>query len=103
VFQAIVNVLDFDMAPYEAAAATRFHHQLLPPDLITFSVTRPLPEETIAALGDRGYNAQPHGWEFGDIQIIWRDGSEWAPASDPRKRGESLVISLPEQQADASK
>jgi gamma-glutamyltranspeptidase/glutathione hydrolase len=96
VFQAIVNVLDFGMTPNEAAAATRFHHQLLPPDLITYSVTRPLPEETIGALGDRGYNAQPHGWEFGDIQIIWHDGAEWAPASDPRKWGESRVISVPE-------
>ena len=102
VFQAIVNVLDFGMTPGEATAATRFHHQLLPPDLITYSVTRPLPEETIAALGDRGYNAQPHGWEFGDIQIVWHDGSGWAPASDPRKRGDSRVIGVPEQKAGSS-
>ncbi len=94
VFQAIVNVLDYGMTPYEASAATRFHHQLLPPDLITYSISRPLPAETVAALGDRGYDARPHDWEFGDIQIIWRDGGEYAPASDPRKRGEARVVRL---------
>ena len=35
VFQTIVNILDFNMSPLEAVGATRFHHQLLPPDLVT--------------------------------------------------------------------
>ncbi|MCJ7814525.1 MAG: gamma-glutamyltransferase, partial [Xanthomonadales bacterium] len=35
VFQNIINIYDFAMAPAVAAGATRFHHQLLPPDLIT--------------------------------------------------------------------
>ena len=94
VFQVIVNVLDYGMSPYEAADATRFHHQLLPPDLITYSISRPLPGETIAELGDKGYTAQPHGWEFGDVQILWRDGGGWAPAADPRFRGEARVIPM---------
>ena len=92
VFQTIVNVLDYGMSPYEAVAATRFHHQLLPPDLITYSVTRPLPESTISLLGELGYRAEPHPWEFGDVQIIWRDEDNWLPASDPRDRGDSRVI-----------
>jgi len=92
VFQTIVNVVDFGMAPAEAVGATRFHHQLLPPDLITYSPGRPLPEETISALADRGYRAEPHQWEFGDLQIIWRDGERLVPASDPRNRGESRLI-----------
>jgi gamma-glutamyltranspeptidase/glutathione hydrolase len=92
VFQTIVNVLDYGMSPYEAVAATRFHHQLLPPDLITYSVTRPLPESTISLLGELGYRAEPHPWEFGDVQIIWRDEGDWSPASDPRDRGDSRVI-----------
>jgi gamma-glutamyltranspeptidase/glutathione hydrolase len=92
VFQTIVNVVDFDMTPAEAVGATRFHHQLLPPDLITYSPGRPLPEETISALADRGYRAEPHQWEFGDMQIIWRDGERLVPASDPRNRGESRLI-----------
>jgi len=92
VFQAIVNVVDFGMTPAEAVAATRFHHQLLPPDLVTYSPSRPLPDETVSALADRGYRAEPHRWEFGDLQLIWRDGERLVPASDPRNRGVSRVI-----------
>lgn len=92
VFQTIVNMLDYGMSPYEAVAATRFHHQLLPPDLITYSVTRPLPESTISLLGELGYRAEPHPWEFGDVQIVWQKDGEWVPASDPRDRGDSRVI-----------
>ena len=92
VFQTIVNVLDYEMTPGDAVAATRFHHQLLPPDLITYSVTRPLKPEVISALGDRGYRAEPHPWEFGDVQLIWRDDEEWLPASDPRDRGVSTEL-----------
>ncbi len=92
VFQTIVNILDFGMSPFDAVDATRFHHQLLPPDLITMSVTRPLPQETISALGDRGYRVEPHPWEFGDVQVIWRDQGELRPAADPRDRGVGQVI-----------
>ncbi|MDX1480651.1 MAG: gamma-glutamyltransferase [Woeseiaceae bacterium] len=94
VFQTIVNVLDFGMTPQESVAATRFHHQLLPPDLVTYSVTRPLPEAVIRQLGDRGYRAEPHPFEFGDVQMIWRSGDTWQPASDPRDRGVSRVLAM---------
>jgi gamma-glutamyltranspeptidase/glutathione hydrolase len=94
VFQTIVNLYDFGMTPFDAIAATRFHHQLLPPDLITYSVTRPLPEKTVSALAERGYRAVPHDWEFGDVQVIQRHEGQWAPASDPRDRGVSKVIAI---------
>ena len=84
VFQTIVNIIDFDMTPLAATGATRFHHQLLPPELITQSIGRPLPPETISALGDRGYRVEPHGFEFGDVQVIWNDDGVLRPASDPR-------------------
>ena len=92
VFQTIVNILDFDMTPLEAVAATRFHHQLLPPDLITYSPDFPLTDETISQLSDRGYRAEPHSFKFGDVQVIVRDGDSWDAASDPRNRGESRVL-----------
>ncbi len=92
VFQAIVNIYDFGMTPAEAAGASRFHHQLLPPDLITYSPGVPLPADTIAALADRGYRAKPHSYRFGNIQVIQKDGDRLRPASDPRKRGESRVL-----------
>ncbi len=94
VFQAIVNILDFEMTPEEAVAATRFHHQLLPPELITHSVASPLPQEVAAELEQRGYRVEPHQWEFGNLQVVWRDGNQLRPASDPRGRGESRVIVL---------
>ena len=47
VFQAISSMYDYAMTPLEAAGASRFHHQLLPPDLIVFSPLVPLPEETV--------------------------------------------------------
>ncbi len=95
VFQIVVNIIDFNMSPIDAAAATRFHHQLLPPDLITQSPSRPLSNKTIQALNEKGYRVEPHSWEFGDIQVIWRDGTELIPASDSRNRGVSKVITLP--------
>jgi gamma-glutamyltranspeptidase / glutathione hydrolase len=94
VFQTIVNIVDFGMSPLEAVGATRFHHQLLPPDLITMSVSRPLPQETISALGDRGYRVEPHAWEFGDVQVVWRDQGVLIPAADPRDRGVGKVIDI---------
>ena len=92
VYQAIVNVLDFGMTAEQAVAATRFHHQLLPEDLVTYSVTRPLPEAVIGELTARGYRALPHEWEFGDLQLILRDADGLHAASDPRGRGESRVL-----------
>jgi gamma-glutamyltranspeptidase/glutathione hydrolase len=92
VFQTIVNILDFSMSPDDAVGATRFHHQLLPPDLITYSPKRPLPQETISALSDRGYRAEPHFFAFGDVQVVVRNGDEFQAASDPRRRGESRIV-----------
>ena len=98
VFQTIVNIIDFDMTPLEAVSATRFHHQLLPPDLITMSISIPLPDETIAALEERGYRVEPHDWEFGDVQVIWRDNDELQPAADPRDRGVGEFFLAPRTQ-----
>jgi len=88
VFQSIINVFDYEMSPQEAVSATRFHHQLLPRDLITYSPGYPLPDDVIGELSDRGYRIEPHDWEFGDLQIIVRDNDQWIGASDPRGRGE---------------
>ncbi len=93
VFQTILNIFDFGMSPLEAVGATRFHHQLLPPDVIMTQPDSPLPEETISLLGDRGYKTEDI-WNFGDVQIIYDDGESVQAASDPRNRGQSRVIDL---------
>ena len=101
VFQTIVNIMDFDMSPYEAIESTRFHHQLLPPDEITyngFTIGNPLPKETISQLGEKGYKAIPHDYDFGDVQVIVREDEFWIAASDPRDRGDSRIISVPTSQ-----
>ena len=101
VFQTIVNIMDFDMSPYEAIESTRFHHQLLPPDEITyngFTIGNPLPKETISQLGEKGYKAIPHDYDFGDVQVIVREDESWITASDPRDRGDSRIISVPTSQ-----
>jgi gamma-glutamyltranspeptidase/glutathione hydrolase len=100
VFQTIVNIIDFKMSPLQAASASRFHHQLLPPDLITQSPSRPLAKETIVELHKRGYRVEAHSWEFGDVQVIWQDGDNLIPASDSRDRGVSKVIQKTEKGAD---
>lgn len=94
VFQTIMNVVDFDMSPLEAIGAARFHHQLLPPDLILTQPDTPLPADTVSALGDRGYKTYSP-FNFGDVQVIYRDGDTVEAASDPRNRGESRVLELP--------
>ena len=99
VFQAILNVLDFGMSPLEAIGAARFHHQLLPPDLIITQPDSPLPDETLAVLGDRGYRIKSL-YNFGDIQMIYDDGEDIGAASDPRNRGQSRVIEIASETAD---
>ena len=93
VFQTILNILDFGMSPLEATGAARFHHQLLPPDVIMTQPDTPLPAETLSLLGDRGYKTMDI-WNFGDVQIIYDDGDDIQAASDPRNRGESRVLGI---------
>ncbi|MGI9237074.1 MAG: gamma-glutamyltransferase [Woeseiaceae bacterium] len=99
VFQTIVNIFDFGMSPLDAVGATRFHHQLLPPDVIMTQPDSPLPDETVSMLGDRGYRTQDV-WNFGDVQIIYDDGESIRAASDPRNRGESRVIRIVKDAAE---
>ncbi|EED30702.1 gamma-glutamyltransferase [gamma proteobacterium NOR5-3] len=96
VYQTISNIIEFGMSPEQAQAVTRVHHQLLPKDLITYSPTPPLASQTIEALKDRGYRVEPHFFEYGNVQLIWRDEEGVLSAvSDPRFNGVSAVINIP--------
>ena len=94
VFQAVVNVVAFDMTPQEAVNASRFHHQLVEPDLITESVTVPLPERSKTELREREYRVKPHPFEFGDLQFIAHYHGALRAASDPRGIGVSKVVKV---------
>ena len=80
------------MSAEDAVEQSFFHHQLLPIDHITYSPTRPLPAEVIAAGHKRGYKIVPHDWEFGDIQLITKDESGLHAVSDSRGRGKSIIL-----------
>lgn len=92
VYQAIVNILDFGMTAQQAVSVPRFHHQLLPPTEITYSVCCALSEQTIRELRSKGYDPKPHEWEFGDLQLLWRVGDTWDLGSDIRGRGTNQVL-----------
>lgn len=99
VYQMISNIVEFAMTPEEAQAVTRVHHQLLPKDLITYSPTTPLAASTILSLEARGYRVEPHFFEYGNVQLLWRDvDGVLSAASDPRFGGTSAVIRLPVDQ-----
>ncbi len=92
VFQTLLNLYDFHMTPKEAVSAARFHHQLLPPDQIIYSVCCSLPRDTIEGLRAMGYKPQQSSWEFGDVQVITVDAHDQVnAASDPRGRGVALA------------
>lgn len=93
VFLTIAAIVDGGLDAATALDLPRFHHQLLPPDVVTYTPSRPLPELTVAGLERMGYRIVPHPWEFGDVQVVWFDGSRWQAASDPRHRGAARVLS----------
>jgi gamma-glutamyltranspeptidase/glutathione hydrolase len=96
VYQVMLNLVEFGMDADEAVAVTRWHHQFPPAELITHSPSGTLTEETVADLEALGYRVTPHPWEFGNIQLVWRNGQgELQAASDPRFSGESAVLEPP--------
>lgn len=91
VFQVIANLIDFDMPAQKAVNVGRFHHQLLPKDLITTNIDSPLPNKTVQALTKLGYSVRPHSFEFGNVQVITRKNGKLTAASDKRGIGKSVV------------
>ncbi len=96
VFQAFLNIYDFHMTPQQAVAASRFHHQLLPPTQIIYSQCCALPAETLQGLRALGYKPEVSPWEFGDLELIEvGEGNKVSAGSDPRGRGLSIVEDHP--------
>lgn len=58
VFQALVNVLEFNMTPHDAINSPMFHHQWLP-DWV--SVEKDFPEDVKKQLEAMGYTLKPRG------------------------------------------
>ncbi|MBI3300164.1 MAG: gamma-glutamyltransferase [Elusimicrobia bacterium] len=81
--QSILNAVDGGMAPDEAVAAPRVHHQWSP-DVVRFDAE--VPAETRALLLKRGHRLEPFAGESA-VQMVTRQGGELRGGSDPRKGG----------------
>ncbi len=92
IFQVINNLYDYDLSPYQAVAAPRFHHQLYPENLISLDPYQPLPQQVQQQLRERGYSVRPQSWDLGDIQLIYVTPAGTEAVSDPRGRGASKVL-----------
>jgi gamma-glutamyltranspeptidase/glutathione hydrolase len=91
VFQVLVDVYDFNLPIAEAQKQFRFHHQLLPENVIFNEPWARFPAELVTALQGRGYTVQEQDWN-GDIEAIQIVGRMPVPAADPRARGVAMVI-----------
>ncbi|MGF6568561.1 gamma-glutamyltranspeptidase/glutathione hydrolase [Paraburkholderia sp. GAS333] len=91
IFQVMTNLYDFNMAPADAVAAMRFHHQLLPQKTIYFEPYRPVPTELGDQLKALGYTVEAQSFN-GDVQMIRIDGTTPEPVADPRGVGVARVI-----------
>jgi gamma-glutamyltranspeptidase/glutathione hydrolase len=96
VFQTMVNRLDFKMSANEAVSASRFHHQLLPPNVVIHSMCCDLGDaSTLEGLKALGWDVRKSSWEFGDMQLIDVDASgNTSAAADPRGRGVARVFEV---------
>tara|TARA_R110002012_G_scaffold143298_1_gene301503 strand:+ start:2412 stop:4115 length:1704 start_codon:yes stop_codon:yes gene_type:complete len=88
VYTSILNALEFNMSAQETVDAPRFHHQLLPKDVIRYHDG--LTPKTVQALENMGYSMDNN--RFGDLHtIINRDGQLDA-GSESHGRGKSMVF-----------
>ncbi|WP_164468033.1 gamma-glutamyltransferase [Caulobacter vibrioides] len=90
VFQVLANVYDHGLSLKAAQAAPRFHHQLLPENVIFYERSGPPSADLKAALEARGYS-----WTesfSGDVEAIQVLDRAPVPEPDPRARGVGLVV-----------
>jgi gamma-glutamyltranspeptidase/glutathione hydrolase len=92
VYQVLVDVLDYHLPLDQAQAQPRFHHQLLPDNVIYYEASK-YPASVTADLTARGWKMQ-NGLGGGDnIQAIQIVGTTPVPVPDPRNNvGVGLVV-----------
>ena len=88
VLETILNIVDYGMAPQEAVAAPRVHHQGLPEDIAYERAG--LTPETVAALTGMGYKlVEQRPW--GAVELIEIANGRLYGASDPRRPAGAAV------------
>jgi gamma-glutamyltranspeptidase/glutathione hydrolase len=88
VYLSILNALEFDMDAQETVDAPRFHHQLLPKDVIRHHDG--IAPEVISELQEMGYTLNNR--RFGDLQVIINKDGKLDAASESSGRGKSSVF-----------
>jgi gamma-glutamyltranspeptidase/glutathione hydrolase len=92
VYQVLVDVLDYNLPIAEAQAQPRFHHQLLPDNVIEYEASK-YPASVAADLTRRGWimrDGVAGGLNIEAVQVI---GDTPVPVTDPRsKSGLALVV-----------
>jgi gamma-glutamyltranspeptidase / glutathione hydrolase len=91
IFQVLVDVYDFHLTLGDAQKQFRFHHQLLPENVIFNEPWAPFSPELAAGLRERGYSVKQQDWN-GDIEAIQIVGRRPVPVADPRARGVALTV-----------
>lgn len=91
VYQVLVDVVDYQLPLAEAQAQARFHHQLLPDNVIEYEADK-TPQSTVDDLTARGWIMKPGLQGGANIEAIQVVGDEPFPVSDPRGKGVSRVI-----------
>jgi gamma-glutamyltranspeptidase/glutathione hydrolase len=91
VFQVLADVYDHDLSLGEAQKQLRFHHQLLPENVIFSEPYAPFPPALTTALAERGYKVEAQDYN-GDIEAIQVMDRTPVPEADPRARGVAMVV-----------
>jgi gamma-glutamyltranspeptidase/glutathione hydrolase len=91
IFQVLADVYDFHLPLAEAQKQFRFHHQLLPENVVFNEPWAKFPPDLVRQLEAKGYKVQEQDWN-GDIEAIQVVGRTPLPSADPRARGVALVI-----------
>ena len=80
VFQTIVNIIDFHLSANDAVNKPKFHHQLLPDEIM---VENNFPDSVIAELQKMGYTIHKRG-AIGRTELIKIDGKSMEAVGDGR-------------------
>lgn len=91
VFQIMADVYDYGLPLDAAQRLFRFHHQLLPENVVFNEPFARFPPEVTRSLETRGYKVREQSWN-GDIEAIQIVGRTPVPSADPRARGVARVI-----------
>ena len=91
IFQVLADVYDFNLPLAEAQKQFRFHHQLLPENVIFSEPWAPFAPELVKSLQAKGYKVEAQGWN-GDVEAIQIIDRTPYPSADPRARGYAMTI-----------